>query len=999
MRPRATPGRLLAVLWTACLAPAAPCRETDPLPAPAAGRVDFAKDVRPIVQAFCVGCHGATKQKGGLRLDSRAAALRGGAVVPGKGADSPLVRRVAGLGDEARMPPQGKGLTRRQIALLRAWIDQGAAWPASAAGQPAGGHWAYRRLARPAVPAVKDRAALANPIDAFVQARLEAAHLSPAPPADRRTLIRRATYDLLGLPPSPAEVRAFLDDRRPGAWERVVDRLLASPAFGERYARHWLDVVHFAETHGHDQDVPRENAWPYRDYLIRAFNSDLPYARFVEQQVAGDVLTPDDPAGVVALGMLAAGPWDESSQQSIRDDTLDKKQAQNLDRDDVVTTVLSAFSGATVHCARCHDHKFDPITQEEYYGLQAVFAGVDRANRPYDPDPAVHRLRLALESRLRNPDRDGLQTAAVAARVRAWEEARRAAAWHVVTPAAVGTLKGSLAATLPDGSVRFGGPRPAVDVYTITAATPLEHVAAVRLELLTDDSLPHRGPGRQDNGNLHLNEFTVRAGSRGAAEGALRPAALAGATADFDQAGWTAAMAIDGKPATAWGIYPAVGRPHHAVFRFKEPVHFTGGVTLRFTLEQTHGGGHLIGRLRLSVSRTAPPADATPPAVLAVLAVPREKRTARQKRLLARHVVQAEVQAALAALPPRRMVYAAAGDFQPVASFRPAGGCRPVAVLRRGDIRQPLARAVPRALGCVPDLPATLTVARPDDEGARRAALARWLSDRRNVLTWRSIANRVWHYHFGRGIVATPGDLGKMGAAPSHPELLDWLAVELRDGGGSLKKLHRLVLASAAYRRSCRHDPAAARVDADNLLLWRMNRTRLDAESVRDAVQSVSGTLDRRMGGPSDKQFVKANGIHVTPTADYTGFDVDSPAARRRSVYRFVFRTLPDPFFDVLDCPDASQFAPARATSVTALQALTMLNDRFMVRQAEHFAGRLRAEAGEKAEGQVRRAYLLALGRPATARETALLADYARRHGLAAACRVVLNCNEFVFVD
>jgi hypothetical protein len=1010
---------LLAVFLPAGLLlarPAAPPAGPPRLPAPAPGRIDFVKDVQPILTSFCIECHGEKKQKAGLRLDSRAAALRAGAFVPGKSADSPLIHRVAGLGDEGRMPPKGAGLTRRQIALLRVWIDQGAIWPESARSPARGTHWAYRPLIRPALPSVKDRSALSNPIDAFIQARLEAANLSPAPPADRRTLIRRLTFDLTGLPPSPAEVEAFLADRRPDAYERLVDRLLASPHYGERYARHWLDVIHFAETHGHDQDVPRENAWPYRDYLIRAFNGDRPYSRFVQDQVAGDILFPGDPDGIVATGMLAAGPWDESSQQSIRDDTIDKKQAQNLDRDDMVTTVLSAFSSATVHCARCHDHKFDPISQEEYYGLQSVFAGIDRANRLYDPDPAVHRRRLALQQRLRDlPSAPAaiLNTPAVAQSVAAWERGRRGAAWQVLEPGRVTTAKGSVPTTLPDGSVRFAGPRPAVDVYTITATSTLEAITAVRLEVLTDDSLPHKGPGRQDNGNLHLNEFRVTAGPRDATRGVQKPVPIHRAVADFDQEGWTVAMAIDGKPGTAWGIYPAVGKPHQAIFLFKEPIRFAGGTALTFILEQTHGGGHLIGRLRLSVTNSADPSP-LPPGISAVLAVAPEKRTEAQKTTLVRHVLLEEIEKDLAALPAQRMVFAAANDFKPEASFRPAKGCRPVMVLRRGDITQPAEKAVPTALSCIPGMPAKLRVDNPNDEGARRAALAHWLTDERNVLTWRSIVNRVWHDHFGRGIAASPGDLGRMGAVPTHPELLDWLAVEFRDASaaadpaeiaaanaarGSLKHLHRLIVTSAAYRRSCRHDPAAAKMDSDNLLLWRMNRTRLDAESVRDAVLAITGKLDPTMGGPSVKHFTQSKGIHVTPNVDYAAFDVDSAGSYRRSIYRFVFRTLPDPFLDVLDCPDASQFTPARSSSITALQALAMLNDRFMVRQAEHFAARLQREAGSDPAAQVRRAYELALSRPATARETELLTAYTRKHGLAAMCRVIVNCNEFMFVD
>jgi mono/diheme cytochrome c family protein len=755
-----------------CLLPALVAAEPR-LPPPAARRVDFVKDVRPLFAASCYACHGEKKQKGDLRLDRKKNALGSGAIVPGKSADSPLIQRVAGLDPDQKMPPKGPGLTAEQVAILRAWIDQGAVWP-DGADSAAARHWAYQPLKNPPTPAVKQRDWVRAPIDAFVLAQLEAKGLTPSPPADRRTLIRRLSFDLIGLPPTPAEIDAFLADTSPEAYEKVVERLLASPHYGERWARHWMDVIHFAETHGHDQDVPRDNAWPYRDYLIRSFNEDKPYARFVQEQIAGDVLYPDDPQAIVATGFIAAGPWDESSLRDIREDSLDRKVGQYLDRDDMVTTVMSTFVSATVHCARCHNHKFDPIPQRDYYGLQAVFAGIDRADRPYHPHPQIARQRRELR--------------------------KRQVQWQ--------------------------------------------------------------------------------------------PLALAG----------------------------PVGR-----------------------------------------------------------------------------AIQAVARAQLAALPPEQLVYSGTPDFKPQGSFKPAQRCRPVHILRRGDIKNPGDPATPGALSCLPGLERHFKLAHPDDEGARRTALARWLSDPQNVLTWRSIVNRVWHYHFGRGIVATPNDFGRMGALPTHPELLDWLAAHFQGGGGSLKELHRLIVTSAAYLQSSRYRPDCARVDADNHLLWRMNRTRLDAESVHDAVLRVTGKLDATMGGPSVKQFIQSPGIHRTPKVDYQAFDVDAPGAHRRSIYRFLFRTLPDPFMDTLDCPDSSQFTPVRSSSVTALQALAMLNDRFMVRQSQHFAARL-SKASTDLDRQIDLAYRLALGRPPRPDETIRLAAYAKKHGLANVCRLILNSNEFMFV-
>jgi hypothetical protein len=596
------------------------------------------------------------------------------------------------------------------------------------------------------------------------------------------------TFDLIGLPPTREELQAFLADHSPHAYERVVDRLLASPHYGERWARHWMDLVHYAETHGHDQDRPRPNAWPYRDYLIRSFNRDKPYARFVEEQIAGDVLFPSEADAIIALGFLATGPWDESSLRDIREDTIDRQIARYLDRDDMVTTAISTFASTTVHCARCHDHKFDPITQQDYYGLQAVFAGVDKAERPYDADPQLARQR-----------------------------------WRLI-----------------EKQVRLQGLRTGV------------------------------------------------------------PAALPG---------------------------PAI-----------------------------------------------------------------------QAQLAALILLEQQVERQLAALPPPRLVYAAANDFQTDGTFRPAKTPRTVHILKRGDINKPGPEASPGALACVPGLEARFHLVEPNREGGRRAALAHWLTDAKNVLTWRSIVNRLWQYHFGRGLVDTPNDFGHMGAQPTHPELLDWLAISFQESGGSFKQLHKLIVTSAIYCQSTQYQSRFAAIDADNRYLWRMNRTRLDAEEVHDAVLQAVGKLDRTMAGPSVKQFHMSPGVHVTPVVDYANFEIDRPENYRRSVYRFIFRTLPDPFMEALDCPDASQLTPSRTASVSALQAMAMLNDRFMVRMSEYLAARA-LHASPDVTRQIREVYQLTLGREPTASEAQAVSRYVMKHGLPNACRMILNSNEFMFID
>ncbi len=986
------------------------------LPAAATRAIDFAKDVEPILATSCYSCHGEKKQKGGLRLDSKSAAMQGGdngpPILEGNGAGSMLIKFVTGLDPDNIMPAKGDRLSAEQIGVLRAWVDQGARWPVAAGAvvvKDKADHWAFKPIANPALPAVHNLAWVRNPIDQFVLAKLEEKGMTPAQPADKRTLLRRICFDLTGLPPTPEQLQAFLADQSPVAYERVVDQLLASPRYGERWARHWMDVVHYAESHGNDQDRERKNAWPYRDYLIQAFNSDKPYGRFIEEQLAGDALFPDDSQATVATGFIAAGPWDESSQLDVLDDTVDKRSAQNLDRDDMVATTASTFISATVHCARCHDHKFDPFSQAEYYGLQSVFAGVDRAERDYDADPQVHAKRAALKRQ-----KQGLQNGQyvgggdpldpkVQAEVVAWEQtlAKPSGIWTVLDPTAFSSSGGATLTKRDDLSIAAAGARPDVDTYTVNAATDLKGITAVRLELLCDESLPHKGPGRQDNGNLHVNEFSVKAIARNAT---TAPAVLeiARAKADFDQAMWTIAMAIDHNPATAWGIYPQVGKPHVGVFELKKALSVEGGVMLTFSIEQTHGDGHLIGRFRLSVTNAALPLpvekellDAN---VVKILATPVAQRTDAQKAELGKMFLLGRIDAELKALTPPQKVYAAASDFPVQTHFMPPKGPRPVFVLKRGDISKPMEPATPGGLACVAGLEARFKIANPGDETNRRVALAKWVSDPKNCLTWRSIVNRVWHYHFGKGIVATPNDFGHMGTPPTHPELLDWLAAWFLEHGGSIKQLHRLIVTSNAYQQSSRSNAEFAKIDSGNQFLWRMNRSRLDAECVRDSILQMTGLMDSRMGGPSVKQFIEKPGIHVTKVADYDGFDIDSPDSRRLSVYRFIFRTVPDPFMDAMDCPDASQLTPVRNTSVTALQAMAMWNDRFVVRYSEHLAERLAREQKDMA-AQVVALYELCLGRPPVAREAEAISAYVAKYGMANACRVMLNSNEFLFVN
>jgi len=774
-----------------------------------------------ILEANCVRCHNASSKMGGVSLTSNAG-LKAGVIVAGKPDDSSLIRMVSG--DKPKMPMGAKPLTADQVEVLRQWIKGGAVW-----SRDLGQWWSLKPLAKPAVPP-----GASNPIDAFLLEKMRSKGLTPSKEADRATLLRRLTYDLHGLPPTWEEIQAFEADRSPGAYQTVVDRLLASPRYGERWGRHWLDVVHYGESHGYDKDKPRRNAWPYRDYVIRAFNNDKPYARFVEEQLAGDYLFPNDPEGLIATGFIAAGPWDFVGHVELREGTTDKHIARLLDRDDMLMATMSTFTSMTAHCARCHDHKFDPIKQEDYYRLQAVFAGVDRAEQPYDADPGVFAARRKLLAQKR--------------------------------------------------------------------------VVMSKLQPLKDTAAAVSSP-----------ELT-------ALENTLRDVRQ-----EFN----------DTKNAS---LQPRIAK--------------------------------------LTAERKA----------LAESLVSEEVKQGIERYTAELKPIDAE----LAALPKPSLVYSAANFFDAQSQFTFASSPRPITVLQRGSVESPGKPVGPGSLSCVQGMPSAFNV--PDDqpEGARRAALAQWITAKDNMLTWRSIVNRVWQYHFGTGIVDSANDFGRMGSQPTHPELLDWLATTFRDEGGSMKRLHKMIVMSAAYRQSSANDASNAAIDAENRYLWRMNRQRLDAESVRDATLHISGKLDLTMGGPAAEQFWFKD--DHSPVYDYTRFDVDNPAGRRRSVYRFIVRSVPDPFMDRLDCPDSSLITAKRNTTITAIQALALLNNPFMVRQAEHLAARVRGLSVEPGE-QIGWLYRLALGRNPSAREVERMAGYAATQGLENACRAMLNSNEFLFVD
>jgi hypothetical protein len=967
---------------------------------------DFDREVKPLLATHCIACHGSDKQKGGLRLDRKADALAGGdsgkVIAPGKPADSLLMKRVASSDPDERMPPKGESLTARQVAALRSWIEHGAQWPDDgSSGNPAN-WWSFKPLHRPALPQSNNsRFEIRNEIDRFIVAKLSDKGLSPSPAADKPTLIRRVYYDLIGLPPSVNEIDAFLKDASPEAYENIVDRLLVSPRNGERWARHWLDVVHFGETHGYDKDKPRPNAWPYRDYVIRSFNSDKPYDRFVQEQVAGDIVFPGSIDGIEALGFLAAGPWDFIGHAELPESKIDGKVARHLDRDDFVANTIGTFMSLTVHCAQCHNHKFDPISQEDYYRLQAVFAAIDRTDKSFDADPAVAKKRAELEGKRS----ESMQTIAVL------ESLARESAGKVLV---------DLERRIGDVRQTAGGPlRPEYGYHSAIEANPdkpkwvqIDFGISVKL-----DTIVLRACHDDFNGIGAGFGFPVRFKVELADDAAFVKgvALVADRTGkDFANPGTTSVpLKADGKSGrylrvTATKLAP---RQNDFIFALAEVEAFdVAGSNLAAGKSVTaHDSIEAPVRWRKSnlTDGIFPPGAKVSAEALAELVKQREELLAKSldgqsvKKLRAAIRERDSADAALKKLPgPRRTAYVGAvhtGEGNFIGTGNAGGKPRSIHILPRGDVTKPGQEVGPGAIAAIPGINGRFELPPTHTEGEGRAALAKWLTDRNNPLVWRSIVNRVWQYHFGRGLVDTPNDFGKMGQLPTHPELLDWLAADFRDNGQSLKKLHKLIVTSAAYRRASTANPTNEKADADNRFLWRQNRRKLEAEAVRDSILLAAGKLDLTMGGPSFQDFVIEKPEH-SPHYEYQLHDPDDPKSHRRAVYRFVVRSKQQPFMAALDCADPSLAVEKRNQTITPQQALSLLNNKLAVVMAKHFAKRVEKLAADDAD-RVTAAFRIALGRSPSEKERGALAAYAKEHGLANTCRVILNLNEFVFVD
>ena len=814
------------------------------------------------------------------------------------------------------------------VAALIALLSTGSPQPS-----PKASWWAFVPPTKPPIPTYEKRKTKnENPIDAFVFAKLRAKGLESAPKADNRTLIRRIHFDLTGLPPEP--------DKLDEPYGKAVERLLASPQYGERWGRHWLDVVRFGETDGGEHNYERFNAWPYRDYVIDAFNRDLPYDQFVREQIAGDLLYPGDRDKLAATGFLVAGPWDEVSANLNKDATM-RKIARMDELDDMVTTISASFLGLTVNCARCHDHKFDPIPTRDYYRMTAALADAGFGER----EVATAEEKAAYEGRVR-PLRAELSTVEkefagiedsvtpplLLAKYKAFDEARRAEKQRIpLNP--LYNRNGFAGVTARHFRMVVSGQ------------------AAGKPRIARLDLLPAR--------------HTVKDWIAADAASIDKPAVLSIELAEpvrVSEIVWSTGSRVTNRDGMI------------TIYRFEAS---DDGKVWRTLCESTDH----VSKLEVDL-----PGLSEAELERALTTEQRERRDDLRKRrvVLQEHMGQ---------IPPPPRLYAV-NPRKPEKAF----------LLDRGSVLKPIEEVTPGALSCVRSLPPDLddsdsvirhpsSVNQPTQRDPR-IPLADWIANPRNPLTARVIVNRVWYYHFGAGIVNTPSDFGVMGDRPSHPELLDWLATSFMENGWSLKWLHRQIISSRAYQQSSRFDPEAHSVDAGNRLVWRMPLKRMDAETLRDSILQVSGSLNPKAGGPSFPLQKKGDrGSYI-----YKALDNDGPEVWRRAVYRFVVRGGERTVLDSFDCPDPSVATPQRQVSNTPVQALTLMNNAFVLRQAGLFAKRLETEAPNDRTAQVRRAYLLAFGRIPSATETSRAKDYIARYSLTLLCRALLNANEFVYV-
>ena len=998
-----------------------------------AATVDFARDIQPLFAEHCLECHGMDKAKGGLTLTTLKGAtkpLKSGAtaIVPGDVAHSSIVERVLTTQLDERMPPKKKPLTPAQIATLKTWIAEGAKFDQ---------HWAYKPVTHPAPPPVRQAGWVRNDIDRFILAKQEAQHIQPSPEAGRPTLIKRASYDLLGLPPTPEEVDAFMADTSPDAYEALLDRLLASSHFGERWGRHWLDAARYADSDGYEKDNPRRDAWRFRDWVIRAVNADMPFNQFTIEQTAGDLL-PD-----ATQEQIVATAFHRQTLTNTEGGT-DQEQFRVEAVFDRTETTGAVWLGLTVGCARCHSHKYDQISQKEYYQLFAFFNNGDEVTRQVPESPekwTQYQRQNGGETAKLVPLQKALDEArsSLPVKLPGWEKgvqsrlatARELKASQSFTPLPVGkvtALSKTVFKKLGDGSWLATGKTPKTDTYTLEIGPLTRPVTALRIEALTDATLPKQGPGRMKNGNFVLSEVTL------AQDG--RTVVLHSPTADFEQKGFEAAKVLDGDEQTGWAVGGRSGTPHTLTLQLAQPL--PAGNKLKLTLVQNYAKGpdHMLGRFRLLAASEETVDSIAPPEVVKLL---NEEPVRRNPVLIAPLYAWMEKVDPAAVTAAAALAQAKAGlpkpplmDVRVIA--RRAKEERDTKVLHRGNFLDPAEAVEPASFEVLPPL-------KPRSPGrADRLDLARWLVSADNPLTPRVTVNQFWGRLFGEGLVRTAGDFGVRGDKPTHAGLLDWLASEFMTEGWSRKHMLKLIMMSATYRQSSEqeqvksahstpaspHSPVNIQdIDPRNELLWRQNRLRVEGEIVRDLYLSASGLLSPRIGGPSVFPPLPADVADLSYANNFKWITSPGEDRYRRGLYTFFKRTAPHPDLTTFDCPDANTTNIRRTVSNTPLQALTTLNADAFAEASRAMGHRLLTELLKTDDERLVRCFRLCLGRPPGDRESTtlkhLVADsraYYQTHpedardmagtyamkGVAAAesaawsatARIVMNMDEFI---
>ena len=956
----------------------------------AADPINFVKQIKPIFQRYCASCHGPDMVESGFRADFGSLLLEGGdrgaALVAGDASKSLIYQVLVGEGDVAQMPFELPKLSDEQIALVKAWIDEGAKSAVedkpTADGRPTSDHWAFQPVVRHALPNVKIASWLQNEIDAFVLAKLQVQGLQPSPEATRSTLIRRLYLDLLGILPDPDETRDFVRDDQPFAYERLVDRLLGSPRYGERWGRHWLDIARYADSNGFTIDGAR-SIWPYRDWVVKAINADMSFDQFVIEQLAGDLLPKPTSEQVVATGF-------HRNTLINQEGGTDQEQFRVESVVDRVNTTGAAFLGLTVGCAQCHVHKYDPITQRDFYKLFAIFNNCDEPNIPLPSETqAAEQVRVKtglaeVTKKLKEHD------AKRASGQPDWEtkqSAFAAAAWNFLKPIDAASKAGATLNPIDENTLLVGGNGniPATDVYTVTTTIPAGTITAFRLETLTGPLLPKKGPGWASNGNFVLNEFEATSQPvDGGASASATKLTFATASTDWQQDGYPAEHAIDGNMKTGWAINgtkkssPNVDR--EAVFTLKKPIVSEVPLKITFKLHHQHNAAkYLIGTFRLSSTKASRQQTRVPPSIHDILLVKASKRDDGQKELLAAAYGRSDLsrkplEAQQAKLKAKESVLKAAIPTTMVLRERTKNP-RTTHIHIRGNFLE-------KGATVQPDVPSILPPLASAETPVNRLDFARWLFAPEHPLTSRVSVNRVWQRLFGIGLVETENDFGMQGELPSHPKLLDWLASEFMRLGWSQKQILRLIVTSATYRQSSIVTPDLLDRDPRNRLLARQSRVRLEAEGVRDVALSASGLLSQKMLGPGVHP-PQPKGIYVVTQVSKQWPESKGDDRYRRGLYTYFWRSSPYPMLPTFDAPDANGTCTRRNRSNTPLQALTLANDGAFMEFAEALSDRILKESSDYDDARIKFAFDAVLARqPSDFEQKRLLAFVAaqRKH-------------------